>query len=41
MSINPRFITSSNGGDEVEVIFELFLKLRADDSAVFLFVIAQ
>jgi hypothetical protein len=41
ISINLRFITSNDGEDEVEVIFGLFLKLRADSNVVFLLVIAQ
>jgi hypothetical protein len=40
-SVNPRFITSNDGGDEVGVVSSLFLKLRADANAVFLLVIDQ
>jgi hypothetical protein len=41
VSINPIFITSNDGGDEVGVVFGLFLKLRADSNMVFLLVMVQ
>jgi hypothetical protein len=40
VSRNPKFITSNDCGDEVVVVFGLFLKLWADSNAVFLLVIA-
>jgi len=38
---HPIFITSSDGEDEVGVVFSLFLELSANSNVVFLLIIAQ
>jgi hypothetical protein len=38
---HPTFITSNDGGDEVGVVFSLFLELSANSNVVFLLIIAQ
>jgi hypothetical protein len=39
--INSRLVTSNDDGDEVGVVFGLFLKLLTDSNMGLLFVIAQ
>jgi hypothetical protein len=41
VSVNSRCIISNDGGDEIGVVFGLFLLLRAGDNAVFFLVFAQ
>jgi hypothetical protein len=41
VSLNPRFITKSDGGDEVGIVLSLFPELRADGDDLFRLVIAE